>query len=330
MSVTPSSPTRDGSPALALVRRRPITSFFVLAYAVTWLCWLPVVLTGASVFDPDTFAPNPAILPGIAIGVTGTAIFMIWATEGREGLRRYRERLLTWRVGIQWWAVAILLLPVGGMVVATLLGASDTLLALTPSALVLYPAAYFAHFFFGPLFEESGWRGFALPRMQYRFGPARGSLYLGLLWSAWHFFLYVPTWFSAGDVGAGVQALVIFTVLTTSMTFLFTWLSNHTGASLLLVILLHGSVDGTQTYMQRLGDQGVISPEATALADGLGLLIWAVIVMIVLLVATRGKLGYAAYRDTPEEARDLDPVTAAAGRGRHAGRHEGTTTGSSA
>ncbi|MDL5156186.1 CPBP family intramembrane glutamic endopeptidase [Actinomycetospora termitidis] len=314
MSAASSTPEERRSPALELLRRRPLVSFFVLSYAVTWLLWSPVVILGLPVFEPSTAAPNPAVLPAIAIGVTGTAVFMIWVTEGRDGLRRYRERLLTWRVGIGWWAVAILALPVGGMIVATLLGASDTLLALTPAALVSYPLAYLAHFVFGPLFEESGWRGFALPRMQYRLGPARGTLVLGLLWSAWHFFLYAPMWFGS-DLAAGLQSLIIFSVLTTAMTFLFTWLSNHTRASLLLVILLHGSVDGTQTYMTRLGERGVIDPASAQLANGLGLLIAAVVIMIVLLVATRTRLGYGAYRDTWEEARDLDPVTAAAPRG---------------
>lgn len=48
---------------------------------------------------------------------------------------------------------------------------------------MFYPAAYVSHLFFGPLFEESGWRGFALPRMQHRFGPLQGTFLLGLLWS---------------------------------------------------------------------------------------------------------------------------------------------------
>lgn len=311
---------------MAVLRRHPLASFFVLAYGVTWLLWLPVLALGLPVFDPATDAPNPAVMPGIAVGVTGSAILMIAVTQGRDGLRRYRRRLLTWRVGLGWWAVAILALPVGGMVVATLLGGSDTLLALTPAALVIYPLAYLAHFVFGPLFEESGWRGFALPRMQYRFGPARGTLLLGLLWSAWHFFLFGPMWFSSG-LAAGIEALAFFTVLTTAMTFLFTWLSNHTRASLLLAILLHGSVDGTQTYMSRLAERGVIAPESAQLANGLGLLGAALLILLVLLVATRGRLGYAAYRGTPEEAADLDPVTAAAPRdGRDTSRPDTTQT----
>jgi uncharacterized protein len=101
-------------------------------------------------------------------------------------------------VGLQWYAVAVLLIPLIEVLVAAALGSPNALGALSPAALLLYPAAYAAHFFFGPLFEESGWRGFALPRMQHRHGPLWGTLLLGIIWSAWHFFLYVPVWFQGG------------------------------------------------------------------------------------------------------------------------------------
>ena len=77
---------------------------------------------------------------------------------------RMLRRLVRWRVGVVWFGVGILLIPLAEIVTATALGSPDALAALTPSALVSYPAAYAVHFFFGPLFEESGWRGFALPR----------------------------------------------------------------------------------------------------------------------------------------------------------------------
>lgn len=35
-------------------------------------------------------------------------------------------------------------------------------------------------------FEELGWTGFALPRLQRLLGPIAAGLVSGLLWSAWH------------------------------------------------------------------------------------------------------------------------------------------------
>jgi uncharacterized protein len=307
MSSSSAAPNRRPGGIVQMMRNHPLISFFVLAYAVTWLLQSPLVILGLPVFSPVTHAPTLYLLPTIAIGVTGSAFLMTAVTQGRAGVRRMLQRLTWWRAGLPWFAVAVLLIPVSEVLVAAALGSPDALRALTPAALLFYPAAYFAHFFFGPLFEESGWRGFALPRMQHQFGPFRGTLLLGLLWSAWHFFLYVPTWLheGVGDVLAGVGT---FTLTTTTMTFIFTWLFNNTKASLLLAILLHGSVDGTATYMQVLADQGVISATASSTTTLFGLLIACVVWAVLLTALTRGRLSYQRYRAEAEPL-DLAPST---------------------
>lgn len=289
------------------IRRHPLVSFFAITYATSWILWIPVI--GLPPFDAARHAPAFWILPGI-MSVTVTAFALTAITQGKAGVRRLLQRLVLWRVGPQWFAVAVLLIPVAGIRVAVAFGVPDALGAFAPGALALYPAAYAVHFIFGPLFEESGWRGFALPRMQQHFGPVRGSLLLGLLWSAWHFFLYVPVWFASGNAVDGLLSLVVFVVTTTGMTFLFTWMSNNSRASLLLAILMHGSVDGTTTYMQVLADKGLISPAAAELSVGIGMAIGIVVVMVILLVATRGKLSYPRYRQEAE-ALDLDPESTA-------------------
>ncbi|BBZ74922.1 CAAX amino protease [Mycolicibacterium anyangense] len=283
-----------------MLRARPLVWFFVLSYGVTWLLWAPLVFAGVPAFSETTHTPSWYALPGVAIGVTGTAFFMTAVTQGRAGVQRLLRRLTQWRVAPVWFAVAILLVPVGQVLVTAALVSPDALRALTPSALAIYPTSYLAHFVFGPLFEESGWRGFALPRMQHRFGPVRATLLLGLLWSGWHFFLYAPSWFAGGAVN-GVVGVGIFVVFTTSISFLFTWLSNNTGASLLLAILLHGSVDGTATYLERLGDKGVISSDVATFSGQFGVLILCLLTAVVLVVATRRQLGYLRYRGGPEQ-----------------------------
>jgi uncharacterized protein len=289
------------------IRRHPLVSFFVIAYATSWILWIPVI--GLPPFDAGRHTPALYILPG-TMSVTATAFALTAITQGKPGVRRLLQRLVLWRVGPQWFAVAVLLIPVAGILVAVAFGVPDALGAFAPGALALYPAAYAAHFIFGPLFEESGWRGFALPRMQHRFGPVRGSLLLGLLWSGWHFFLYVPVWFASGNAADGLISLAVFVVMTTGMTFLFTWLFNNTRAGLLTAILMHGSVDGTSTYLQVLADKGLISPAAAELSIGIGMTIAIVVLLVILLVTTRGKLSYPRYR-REAEALDLDPAETA-------------------
>jgi membrane protease YdiL (CAAX protease family) len=94
--------------------------------------------------------------------------------------------------------------------------------------------------------EEPGWRGFALPRLQERFGPVPGSLILGLLHGLWHLPLFVYT---GGPVAQGpfdLSTFVLYTLLLgTVMTIIWTWVYNNTGGSILLAVLLHSAFNAT-------------------------------------------------------------------------------------
>jgi membrane protease YdiL (CAAX protease family) len=285
-----------------LLQAHPLVSFFVLSYTVTWLLWTPMVLAGAPVFSETRHLPSIYALPGIVVGVTGTAFFMTAITQGRAGVRRLLQRLTCWDVGVRWYLVALLLIPVGGLLITAAVAGPQVLRALTPAALAAYPAAFIGHFVFGPLFEETGWRGFALPRMQHRFGPLRGSLLLGLLWGGWHFFLYLPGWLRDGAVAA-LAGAAIFVAFTVSISVVFTWLSNNTRASLLLAMLLHGSINGTATYVQVLADRAVIPGDAAGFSAGIGTLITAALAALIIGRLTRRRLSYPRYR---YEAEHLD------------------------
>ena len=278
-----------------LLRRHPLVSFFVLAYAVTWLLWAPMVVAGVPAFSASRHVPSFAALPAVAIGVSGSAFLMTTITQGRTGIRRLLQRLTCWDVGLQWYLVALLLIPLGELLVTAAVVGPVVLRALTPGALILYPAAFASHFIFGPLLEESGWRGFALPRMQHRFGPLRGTLLLGLLWAGWHVFLYLPGWIGGG-AAVGIIDAGIFVTFTVAVSVAFTWLSNNTRASLLLVMLLHGSVNGTATYVQVLADRGVITKDAASFSAGFGALIVAVGSASLIAWFTHRRLGYPRYR----------------------------------
>lgn len=291
---------------MRLLRAHPLVSFFVLAYALTWALWAPLLLNGIPAFSETRHVPSLAALPGVAIGVTGTAIFMTWVTQGAAGLRRLLQRLTTWDVGVGWYLVALLAVPLIEIIITAAVAGPQMFRTLAPSSLLLYPAAFGAHFIFGPLFEETGWRGFALPRLQHRFGALPGTLLLGLLWAGWHFFLYAPAWFAGGAV-TGVVNVAIFVGFTVTISVLFTWLSNNTRASLLLVMLLHGSINGMATYVQVLADRGVISQDAAVFCAGFGALFAAVLTAVLIIWRTHRRLGYPRYRYEAEHV-DLRPI----------------------
>ncbi|HEY2190965.1 MAG TPA: CPBP family intramembrane glutamic endopeptidase, partial [Actinomycetospora sp.] len=113
---------------------------------------------------------------------------------------------MRWRVGVRWYAVALVGVPLimllGTMVYAMARPSFSVLGG--PSYLLTYVVTFVAVTFFGgPLFEEVGWRGFALPRMRRSLGPLLASLVLGVLWAAWHLPEFLVPTFAASSGGAG-------------------------------------------------------------------------------------------------------------------------------
>jgi len=171
------------------------------------------------------------------------ALILTAITKGGAGVRDLLGRLLKWRVGLRYYAFAILV-PLGLFAVAVLL--NRTVTGTWPDLSLLGEADYLP--FLGPLGvlalwfltfnlgEETGWRGFALPRLQRTRPAASATLVLAILWAFWHLpaFFYRETYVEMGILGfPGFLISIVFA------TMVFTWIYNSTGGSLLLVIVFH-------------------------------------------------------------------------------------------
>ena len=102
---------------MSLVRRYPLTTFFVLACALSWWPWILYSLG---------LSPNPIV----GFGPFLAALVVLAVTEGKSGVMGLLRRMVRWRVGLQWYAVA-LLLPIAVTLAAAalnvfLLGAQRT------------------------------------------------------------------------------------------------------------------------------------------------------------------------------------------------------------
>jgi membrane protease YdiL (CAAX protease family) len=274
-----------------LMRRYPLSSFFVMAYAFSWIVLIPFILSEWAVLPKSKlfaffFALNPFA------GPTLSAFIMVRVTEGKEGVLRMRRRLVQWRAGLQWYAFILLGIPALFLCAILLVpGAAASFRGLTPAFLVSYAIGFVVIFFFGgPLGEEIGWRGFALPRMQTRFGPLGGSLLLGLLWTCWHLPHFLTS-AQRGGPGTGLATFVsnfsIFTLMVLSLSIIFSWVFNRSGGSLFIVILLHASIN-TFSYAVPLFPVPVVSDSDLPLALGLAFL------AALIAIFTRGRLGYQA------------------------------------
>jgi membrane protease YdiL (CAAX protease family) len=230
-----------------LLARIPLVTYFILAYLGAWLAWLPVLL------DQNGFGLLPVKLPLVPIvalgsftGPTLAAFVVTGATGGRLAMRRLLRRYVQGRARIRWYALALCLSPLAvliGCYVALGPAAHEIIAQKLPLFVSAYPLVILTQLLTGPLGEEPGWRGFALPRLQDRFGPLVGSLALGVLWAAWHAPLFLlPAWTGSYN---GLVVLAAFASWVVPFTLVMTWLYNNTRGGLVLPILLHAAHNAT-------------------------------------------------------------------------------------
>jgi len=183
--------------------------------------------------------------PGVILTLLGPSVAALIAarlTSGSAGPRQLLRRLRIWRIGWGWYAFLFLYPPALHLVVVGIHGLwggpAPRFFAASGvpegSPLLVFLTLVLFNLVRG-LGEETGWRGFALPRMQARWNSLRASLVLGLLWALWHFHAVN---FSLLSRFAGWYILLVF-----PSAIIFTWVFNNTQGSLLAAILFHVSLD---------------------------------------------------------------------------------------
>lgn len=218
-----------------LVNRSPLLIFFVLAIVMPWVL--------GPLADAIFFSGLP-MLPAIALALPFellvasplvAALLVTAITQGKAGVKRLLRKFTLWRVGWGWYAVALLLPPALALISAylnMLWGAPLPTLALfgSGSSLFFTFMLRLINPWDGPLMEELGWRGFALPRLQERYSPLTANLILAGVVMIWHL-RYV----FSGDLPP------LALIGTLAATILFGWLYNNTRGSLLLAFLFHAA-----------------------------------------------------------------------------------------
>jgi len=285
---------RDG-----LVTRHRLFFFFLFSFVLTWgyfwLIWAPLRL-------PDSL---------IALGGFGPSVsaFLVLAlSSGKPGVLRLLRSIVHWRVGVIWYLVALLGLPVlnflAFLVVPGVLGdlvAPDLRLP----RIYLSEIAICLTIGIAPMWEEIGWRGFAQPRMQRLYGPVVGSLFLGALWGVWHLpFFFGPLARTGPDATlvSASTSLVEFSIGLTGLSVVMAWVLNNCGGSTLMAILLHACFDSSGLAMVALFPS--TPPYYLPVHfQTLGIAIVFSVAAFVLIVVTRGDLGYQRYQREVEAAR---------------------------
>jgi membrane protease YdiL (CAAX protease family) len=191
-----------------------------------------------------------------------------------------------WRVPVRWYLFVALGIPALYLLGILLVpGARTSFIRPSLTTSLLYPVLFFAVLVLGgPLFEEPGWRGFALPRLQARWGPLVGSLILGALWGTWHATEYLTPDFSSANGGLTPQGVGVFLLAALSFSVIIAWVFNHTQGSLFIAILLHTFINWSQGLTSDLFPAAAFNEVGPVTVFSL--------VALIIAVVTRGRLGY--------------------------------------
>lgn len=249
-----------GSSVGRTVERWPLSAFGLLTIGISWPAWGLL-----AVYDLE---PGIDIAGGLwllgGLGPPIAAVVVLRLSEGPQAVRRLLGRLVRWRVDRRWYAVAVLL-P-GAVVAAALVIDALVYDVSTPlPSLGLFPlfvGSIAANVLIGGGMEEIGWRGFALPRLQAKYSALTASLLLGVVWIAWHAPLFVVPGAIQTELGP-----LPFLIQGLALAVVFTWVYNSTRGSLLIVVLLHGTVNAWLTSVWYL--RGGVSPTTLWLFAGL-------------------------------------------------------------
>jgi membrane protease YdiL (CAAX protease family) len=217
--------------------RGALFPFFLLTYAVMWVCFFTVA-----------FARVPANSPlGVFLLRLGAyspslvAILLAARAAGSAGVSNLVSGVFKWRVPSRYYVLAVAFYPAIKLTAAIIHRlTSGAWPRMGPESLLLIPLAiaFSTPFQAG---EEIGWRGYALPRLAERFGLRAASMLLGLIWALWH----LPQFF-VRDAAEHGQSFPVFVLQVTALGVAFAWLYARTNGSLLLVMLLHSAINNTK------------------------------------------------------------------------------------
>jgi membrane protease YdiL (CAAX protease family) len=238
MTSDPSKLNRPLDASLIAARPRPswaLLKFFLLTYAVMWTCFFSVAAMSAR-------TPGRGLL--LFLGPFAPSLAALWLTaraDGNQGVRALLRRVLQWRVGARWYLFAISYIAAIKLAVALLhraITGSWPHFGHELPGVILVAIVISTPFQAG---EEVGWRGYALPRLVARFGLARASILLGLIWACWH----LPQFF-VREADTYGQSFSVYVLQVTALSVAIAWLWARTNGSLLLPMLMHAAVNNSK------------------------------------------------------------------------------------
>lgn len=267
-----------------LIARHPVAAFLVMAYTITSAFTLPPVRASLGILLLEfTLWDSLSSIVGVAL----PAFLVMAAMHGQEGMRDLARRSFRWRVGLQWYFVALLGLPIAVVLCASVIYGLAPLMAQADEWPVLFTLILpdlLLRIVLLNLAEEIGWTGFFQARLQDGYGPLKAVVMTEIPFALWHVpFVLVDT---GGQIPLALLILGVFAIAQLFGRIVIMWLYNNTHRSVLLVGLFHAAHN---TTVNRFAAQVISGPAINGFLIIEGIV---AVAAVLLLIFTRGRLSY--------------------------------------
>ena len=224
---------------------------FWIAFFAAWVVSALVCIASLTFLDQVALSP---VLIGFTFVTVVPVAFVIGATHSRiPDVKIYLSSLIRLR-GVWGWALLALVLFPAAMLLSIRI---NSLLGGQPSAVQQFQETGLAliglvtvkflyqFFFFNATGEETGWRGFALPRLQARISPLVASLIISLFWINWHWFL----WQAEGNPVFSWQYWIVQYALHIPASVIIGWFYNRSKGSILVAGIAHAAANTADGFL---------------------------------------------------------------------------------
>jgi len=278
----------------AFIKRHPVLTYYILVFVISW-GGIIILIGGPGNIPGTKEQAEKLFIPALLVMFSGpfvSGILMNFFVDGKEGLRNLLLRLLQWRVKARWYAVAVLTGPL--LVAAVLFTLSIFDKAFLPGIVTTNDKIGSLIFGIGwglvggGLLEETGWTGFAVPKLRRRYSILSTGLVVGILWGIWHFMIA----FWASNYLGGVDSWIMFVagflafylLALPAYRVLLVWVFDRTGENLPMIMLMHAFLSASTLIFQPSAAGAI----AFIWNFVLGIVLW--IVVAIVAVKNRGQL----------------------------------------
>ena len=236
----------QGSPS-GWFRRYAVWIFLGSAYLLSWGSAFPIITPYGIPARAETVGTARGLaFIAMALGPPIAGLLLTAALGGLRGVNELVSRLLRWRLPLEDYLIALLLVPATAAVVGVAASAFSPDLAprlltdndATGVLLVGVGAGLIAGWL-----EEIGWTGFALHRLLPSLGVLRTGVLLGVIHGMWH--LLIGYWGEGANMGGLYLPYFLFMWVLglVALRLLIAWLYQRS-ESALMGQLAHASYTG--------------------------------------------------------------------------------------